>query len=78
MNIMLVTPKHLPGPSHAKVGDHDVWFRSQESGLVSLPVDLLILAPGCTKRQAQLAASKTQATRGRIFQLTEITHEDLR
>lgn len=73
MNIMIVTKDQIQGPTHLKYGKHDVWLRSHRSGLVSLPVDLLVLGPGVTDQQRSLAIGKTAATRGRVFELKEST-----
>jgi hypothetical protein len=78
MNIMLVTPKQLPGPSHVQIGPHDLWLRSALSGLISLPVDILVHAPGISREQALLSAEKTRPTLGKIYKLVEVSHEDLR
>ncbi len=72
MNVMIVTPKPIQGTRRFEIGEHDVWFRSALSGLVSLPVDILILAPGCTEEQRRLAMEKIRPTGGRCYELHEI------
>lgn len=71
MNVMIVTPQPLR-VNHVRVREHDVFFRSHPSGLKSLPVDLLILAPGVSEEQRRLAVEKTKATRGKIYELREV------
>jgi GTPase len=61
------------GPQHIEFAGHDVWLRSAISGLCSLPVNVLILAPGLTDEQRQMAIEKTRCTRGVIYELRELT-----
>lgn len=69
---MVVTPQAIPGPAHISLPDYDVWLRSASCGLVSLPVDILILAPGVTQEQRDLAMQKIQATNGVAYELRQI------
>lgn len=60
MNIVIVFPQPPTGvPSHFKCGDDDVWIRSRVSGLRCLPVDTLVMMPGCSPEQIQVAVDKT-------------------
>jgi hypothetical protein len=52
MNVMIVTPKAVPGPSHISLPGYDVWLRSAISGLISLPVDILVFCSGLLRRAA--------------------------
>lgn len=73
MNIMVVTPNQLPGPQHATWGDDNIWLRSEPSGLKSLAVDVLLLFPGLSKEQRELAVERTRAVRGsQIYEVVKV------
>ncbi len=63
MNIMIVFPEPPTRQSHFKSGEDDVWLRSDLSGLKSLAVDTLVLLPGCSEEQINLALERTKAVR---------------
>jgi len=64
MNIMIVFPKPPTGcPPHFKCGDDNVYLRSCVSGLKMLPVDTLVLLPGCSEEQKMFATDRVRSSR---------------
>ena len=52
MTTMIVFPEPLEGVNtHFMCGPEHIFLRSDPSGLKSLPVDTLVLLPGCNEEQ---------------------------
>jgi hypothetical protein len=69
MNVMIVTPEQLPGTSYLKIGDNNIYLRSSISGLMFVPVDLLILAEGLSEKQRTYARLRTVGVGGKIIDI---------
>ena len=67
MTTMIVFSETPTGPSHIMCGEEDVFLRSHVSGLKALAVDTLVLMPGCSEEQRNLAIDKTRASRNPVI-----------
>jgi hypothetical protein len=65
--MLVVTKRPVLGPKMAQVGNVTVYFRSQESGLKSLPVEFLVIGPGVPYYHALLAKERTRGQRNPII-----------
>ena len=64
MTTMIVFPEPLEGVNtHFMCGPEHIFLRSDPSGLKSLPVDTLVLLPGCNEEQKKLALECTRTIR---------------
>lgn len=61
MNIVIVTPQHVPVPECSGNGKDYIFFQSLLSEMKCVVPDLLILMPGCTEEQKEIAKDKTIA-----------------
>jgi hypothetical protein len=78
MNIVIVSREQASPVSfdgtHLSLGraDCDVWLRSAISGLLSLPMDVVIFLPGCSDAQKAAAIPKTFPVNGKVVDLDRV------
>lgn len=56
-----------------RIGDDTVFVRNHPSGMRALTPDIMVLFPGTTEEQRQLAFEKTRPVNGRVFELVEVS-----